>query len=178
MSKIVRRHFFSWQEEKEKAFLEKMAKDGYCLSGAETGKYIFNDCAPIDLIYEIDFRGKDFEVVEEYLQIYEDAGWHMVADKGGWFYFCKERSMDVNDLLFNDNTSMLEKYRRLLGYVGYLWAITIFYIFISVSFSVRQEAAMSVSATILLLLFAFIMPGLIFLRIWLKYHQLKSKISE
>lgn len=177
MSKIVKRYFFSWQEEKEKAFLEKMAKEGYRLSGAELSKYKFNACPPADLIYEIDFKGEDFEDVDEYLQIHQDAGWLMVADKGGWFYFCKERSEDMNNNLFNDNTSKLQKYRRLLGYVGSLWCLTVYFIWFTIGF-VRKEAVMSELAMNLVLLSAFIIPGILFFRIWLKYHHLKSKISE
>lgn len=178
MSKIIWRYFFAWQEEKEKAFLENMAKDGYFLTETNTGKYIFNKSEPADVVYEIDFMGQDFEDVAEYLQIYEDAGWQMVADKGSWFYFCRERSKDMNNSLFNDNTSKLEKYRRLLGYMASLWLITVFFIFISISFSVRQEAALSSVTMTLLILSAFVIPGLFLVRIWLKYQQMKSKIKE
>lgn len=110
----VRKVLFAWQEKKEQKFLEEMAMKGYKLADVGFFRYTFEETEPCELIYQFDFKGLKQDDLDEYLQLYEDAGWEHVTRFGSWYYFCrkKEEAMDMS--LFNDNTSKKEKYKRLI----------------------------------------------------------------
>jgi len=70
---------------------------------------------PKKLIYQFDFKGIDKIKKEEYLQIYEDAGWRFISKFGSWYYFAREWSEEESELsLFSNNESKRAKYRQLL----------------------------------------------------------------
>lgn len=110
---VKRKFYFAWHEPQEKAFLENMAKEGLKLVKLKLFKYYFETITPENRIYEADFRSFDKITEEEYLQLYEDAGWEYNAKYGGWYYFSKVEDGGV-ETLFNDQTSKQEKYKRLL----------------------------------------------------------------
>lgn len=115
MIKTVRKWFWAWNDDKEEKFLEKMAEDGYKLIDVQLGKYIFEENEKSTVRYQLDFKGMGGIKEEEYLQIFEDAGWEFVDRLGSWYYFRKaynEESPDIS--IFNDNGSRLEKYRRII----------------------------------------------------------------
>lgn len=115
MKRVVRKLFFAWNEEKEKLFLEEMALKGYRLVKVQLGKYTFVEDKPKRLIYQFDFRSLNKMSEEEYLQIYEDAGWNFVFRFGGWYYFSREGNEEKIDLsIFSNNESKRAKYRRLI----------------------------------------------------------------
>lgn len=115
MSLTIRKWFFAWGEEKEQAFLEDMARKGYKLVDVGIGKYTFDTMEePKELIYQFDFKGLKQDDIDEYLQLHEDDGWEMVSTLGSWYYFCKEKTDELDLGLFNDNASKKEKYKRLL----------------------------------------------------------------
>ena len=115
MKKVVRKIFFAWNEDKEREFLEEMALKGYRLVKVQFGKYTFAEDKAKKLIYQFDFRGFDKMSEQEYLQIYEDAGWSFISRIGGWYYFSREWNPEGLDLsLFNNNQSKRVKYKRLI----------------------------------------------------------------
>jgi hypothetical protein len=80
----------------------------------------------------MDFRGFDRKISEdEYLQLYEDAGWTLAGRLGGWYYFCQESSEDVDLLIFNDNASKALIYKRILAFL-LLTGFPLYYQFIFV----------------------------------------------
>ena len=115
MKKTVRKWFWVWQEDKERKFLEEMASKGFRLVDVGFGTYEFEEAEPENLIYQFDFRGIDKIKEDEYLQIYEDAGWRFVSRFGRWYYFAKERGDEESvPAIFSDNESKRARYRRLL----------------------------------------------------------------
>ena len=115
MTKTVKKWYWVWQMDAEKEFLEQMAADGYGLCAVRLGKYVFEKQTPQKLIYQMDFRGLGGKIPEEeYLQLYQDAGWTLAAHMGGWYYFCREYEEGADLSLFNDNESKSKLYRRLL----------------------------------------------------------------
>lgn len=114
--KTVKKTFFVWGEQKEKAFLEKMAKDGYKLVKVKFNKYYFDDDSPKDVVYQFDFKGIENKISEdEYLSFYEDTGWTLNANYGGWYYFSKEiEEGKPIPTIYSDNSTKKQKYRRLL----------------------------------------------------------------
>ena len=116
--KRISRWFWVWNMEEEKAFLEEKAREGLVLKSVSIGGYLFEESQPMDLIYQMDFKGLDQKISEdEYLQLYEDAGWDLAGKLGGWYYFSQESREDIDLLIFNDNASKALIYRRLLGFL-------------------------------------------------------------
>ena len=115
MDRVDKKLFFVWNEDKEKKYLEEMALDGYQLVEVGFGKYSFKKIERKSLIYDFDFKGFDSITEDEYLQIFEDAGWQMVAQFGGWYYFAYEAGKeDIDISIFNNNASRKRKYGKLL----------------------------------------------------------------
>jgi hypothetical protein len=115
MIKKIRKWFWAWNDDKEEKFLEKMAADGYKLIDVQLGKYTFEETEKSTVRYQLDFKGMGGIKEEEYLQIFEDAGWECVDRLGSWYYFRKAYNEETPDIsIFNDNGSRLEKYKRII----------------------------------------------------------------
>ncbi len=117
MSLVVKKQFFAWNEDAEKAFLEDMALKGYRLSQVQLGKYTFEEDTPKKVVYQFDFNALHGNQEAEYLQMYEDAGWKCMFRYASWYYFAKEitdQTKDIDLSIFSDNRSKMAKYRRLI----------------------------------------------------------------
>lgn len=116
--KIVKKLFFVWGEQKEKVFLEEMAKDGYRLMKVRFGKYYFEEDSSKDVVYQFDYKGLSKIDEKEYLSFYIDTGWTLACQYGGWYYFYQEvvEGQEV-PTIYSDNHSMKTRYRRLLFFL-------------------------------------------------------------
>jgi hypothetical protein len=114
--KVVKKMYFVWNMDKEKAFLEEMAQAGYMLVKVSFGKYYFEACEPEKVSFNFDFKGLDRMTVDEFLGIYEDAGWEMVCNFGMWYYFAKKGEAG-HDAIFNNNDSKASRFRRILFFL-------------------------------------------------------------
>ena len=119
MIKTVKKWFWAWNDDKEEIFLEDMAAMGFELISVGLGRYKFEEGKPKKIKYQLDFKGLTKMSEQEYLQIYEDAGWKNAHRLGSWYYFSKEyEEGDSPDIsIFSDNKSRLEKYRRLIFFM-------------------------------------------------------------
>lgn len=118
MKKVVKKLFFVWNDDKEKLFLEQMAKVGYKLTQVKLGKYIFEQDTPRNVVYQFDFKGIDKIPEDEYLSFYEDTNWNYSCKYGGWYYFWKEIAQnDTAPSIYSNNESKKAKYKRLLGFL-------------------------------------------------------------
>jgi hypothetical protein len=114
----IKKWFWVWNQEQEKKFLEEKAKEGLMLSSVGLGAYYFEESEPTKTVYQMDFRGLGQKISEEeYLQIYEDAGWRLVSKFGGWYYFSQDWKEGIDLSIFNDNSSKAEVYKRILGFL-------------------------------------------------------------
>jgi len=117
--RVVNKWFWVWNMEEEKKFLEDMAKEGYILTRVGFGKYYFNETEKQDLIYQADFKGLNTRISEgEYLQMYEDSGWELASNFGGWYYFCRSANDAIDLSIFNDNESKAGVYKRLIIFLA------------------------------------------------------------
>lgn len=116
--KKINKWFWVWNLEKEKQFLEEKAREGLILKGVNLGSYYFEETNPQKLVYQMDFKGFDQKISEdEYIQLYEDAGWNFVARLGSWYYFCQEANEGIDLSIFNDNASKAAVYKRILVFL-------------------------------------------------------------
>jgi len=116
--------FWTWQDEAEENWLQKMSRRGYHLSSVGLpGFYTFSVAEPRNYVYRLDyqwFRKKD---KAEYLQLFQDAGWEHIGEMSAWQYFRKEvKSTETNEI-FTDVESKIAKYRRVLTYLGFFYFI-------------------------------------------------------
>ncbi len=115
MSKTIRKVFFVWQSDKEKIWLEDMAKLGYILKSLKLFKYEFDKCEPQDLVYQFDFQIIGKKAIPEYLEMFQD--WILADSFGGWYYFYKKRENNEKDEIYNDNESKRQMFNRILGFL-------------------------------------------------------------
>jgi hypothetical protein len=179
--KTIKKWFWVWQQDEEKKYLEQQALAGLRLSKIGFNKYFFSEAAPEELVYEMDFRGLNNKIKEdEYLQLYEDAGWQLAAKYGSWYYFYQEKANNTQSSIFNDNKSKGAVYKRLLVFlliIGFpLYYQTIF-LFPNLPLAETTYPnfyfffRIVVSIFVILHLFALI-------RIFLLYKKTKENIKE
>ena len=179
--KIIRKMFWSLDNDKEIAFLEDWAKRGYRLVSVSLGKYIFEPIPSTPLIYQMDFRGFD-QVIdkEEYKQLFIDDGWNVIESDTGWYYFFKPLENNANLSIFNNNESLLRSLKNklrflfLTGFPSYMAMILLFPVFRrsvdSASFWVDVITVLIIIITIIHLSFV--------IRILMKINRIKSSIHE
>ncbi|AIO18455.1 hypothetical protein KQ51_00575 [Candidatus Izimaplasma bacterium HR1] len=112
---IVKKVFFVWNSDKEKAWLESMARDGYILESLGLFKYIFRKSEPSDLVYEFDFQILNKKTEPDYLELFVD--WNFVGKFGAWYYFSKIREGNKKDLIYNDTRSKQQMIKKILAFL-------------------------------------------------------------
>jgi len=165
--------FWAWNDEKEEAWLEKMAGEGWHLGGLGLpGNYSFESGKPRKDVYRLDYiiDQKDYQ---NYLQLFNDAGWEHIGKMAGWQYFRKPYQGDLVPEIYTDNASKAQKYQRLLIFLIILLPV----LFISVTRPVSAGSSLfdfySILKTIMgffLIFYAYSM-----LRIFLRIKQLLKK---
>ena len=111
--KTVVKVFFAWQEEKEEKWLREMSREGWHLNRVGFFKYEFIKGKPINIIYKFGYRPFRSEKIDDYIMIFEEAGWEYIASFGGWYYFRTEADKDYSLELYSDNASKARKYNAL-----------------------------------------------------------------
>jgi len=109
--------FWAWQDDKEEVWLgEKSAQGLHLKYPGPFGQYIFEQGIPLKYAYRLDFVTKSRKN-DEYLRLFQDAGWEHVGQMGGWQYWRKEIQDGKVPEIFTDRESKVQKYQRLLGYL-------------------------------------------------------------
>lgn len=106
--------FFAWDDEKEEAWLHEMALNGWKLVTITfPGFYTFEEASPANTVYRLDFNS-DSRNYPAYLRLFEDSGWEHVLAYGSWHYFRITTPYGEAPEIFNDNTSKIAKYQRVM----------------------------------------------------------------
>jgi hypothetical protein len=112
-TRAIWKWFWTWQDEQEENWLASMARQGWHLKSIGfPGIYTFESGDPRDDVYRLDYlkERKDFD---QYLQLFQDAGWEHVADYNFWLYFRTRNAGATPPEIFTDTTSKILKYRRI-----------------------------------------------------------------
>lgn len=112
--KKIFKFIFAWQDEKEEEWLREMNLKGWKFKKFSWFRYTFEKTEPKDVIYRLDYKSTTNKDIDEYLQIYEDAGWEHVDEFFGWNYFRTDAKDCVYPEIFSDNASKVQKYKGLL----------------------------------------------------------------
>lgn len=106
--------FTIFQHEAEEEYLRYMHFSGWKLTGISfPGFYHFEECAPEDMVYQLDYNQNGTAHKREYVQIFADCGWEYMFDFVGYSYFRKPVSqMEGTEEIFCDDESRLEMMKR------------------------------------------------------------------
>ena len=117
MKKKVFKLFWAWQDEKENAWLERMGTEGWKLVGYHSGFYTFIQTEPKQYIYTSDYKSNGRKDIEEYIALFEDAGWEHAAEFLNWHYFRTEAEKARIPDIYSDAESKAEKFKGVLSVV-------------------------------------------------------------
>jgi len=117
--------FWAWQDEKEETWLQKKSQQGYHLVSVKPfGRYLFKLGDKTDYAYRLDYltNRKDRQ---NYLQLFQDAGWEHVGEVTGWQYFRKHVEAGESPEIYTDVESKVTKYKIFIAYFGIIDIIMI-----------------------------------------------------
>jgi len=163
--------FWAWDDEKEEAYLRNMALDGWHFQAVTfPGYYTFEEGDPRNDFYRLDFLS-NYKDKENYLQLFEDAGWSHVGEYGSWQYFRKTAVEGEKLEIFTDNESKQKKYGRILLYL-------IIFLPIYITFLTRvNEASNTIYKIFTLVMFLFFLLYIyVMLMLIRRISQLKKKL--
>jgi len=111
--------FWAWQDEAEEDWLREMSNDGWHLVkiGFPT-VYTLKAGKAADYVYRLDYRSHYKMEKEDYLQLFRDSGWEYVEEMAGWHYFRHQARPGEELEIYTDAESKIEKYQRLLMFLG------------------------------------------------------------
>ncbi len=115
-TRTIRKWFFVWDFEKEEAWLNSMAMNGWVLDGVGFCSYRFVKCEPGEYFIRTEMRPFD----EDYVRFMEDTGARYVGRMMMWIYFRKKAEDGPFDLWsdIDSKVSHLNRIGRLLTVVG------------------------------------------------------------
>ena len=101
-----------FDKDKETAWLNEMAAQGYALTSFFAGTYTFEECSPGKYTYQVDFSDKLFQISEDYREFMRDNDIEIVQTWGFWV-FLRKRNADGPFLLYTDVDSSIEHYTKI-----------------------------------------------------------------
>ena len=99
-------------KDKETEWLNKMAEEGYAMTGFCAGFYQFEKCEPGKYVYQIDFGEKFFAVNENYREFMQETGVEIVQTWGYWIIL-RKLAKDGEFQLYTDVDSSIEHYTKI-----------------------------------------------------------------
>ena len=101
--------------EKEQDYLREMHNHGWKFKKVSGFcMYHFEECEPMDVVYQLDYNQEGIAHKEEYVQMFADCGWEYMQDYFGFSYFRKPVGiMNEDESIFCDDESRLEFMKRI-----------------------------------------------------------------
>ncbi len=116
MTQVVRKFRWFWDDADHaiERWLEDMARQGLHLKRIRCLRtlFIFERGEPADVKYRIDFQL--WRIDQNYLQLFQDAGWERVDELLGWQYWRAPAAKVRGAEIFTDVESMSRKYKYLI----------------------------------------------------------------
>jgi len=102
-----------FDKDKETAWLNEMATQGYAMTGYCAFFYTFEKCEPGKYTYQIDLGNKFFDVESSYREFMEENNVEIVCTWGYWVIL-RKLATDGNFELYTDVDSNIEHYSKIL----------------------------------------------------------------
>lgn len=122
----VNKLFWLWQDDAYEKWLQKMSYDGWHLAGVDYYpgiRFHFVRGESKDYVYKLDYKTTSDKDLGDYLDIFKNAGWEYICSDIAWKYFRKEAVSGVEDDIYSDNTSKIQKYRSLIKLIALTGAL-------------------------------------------------------
>lgn len=163
--------------EKEQDYLREMHNHGWkFMKVSGLCMYHFEECEPMDVIYQLDYNQEGIAHKEEYIQMFEDCGWEYMQDYVGFSYFRKPVGiMNEDESIFCDDESRLEFMKRI--FKGRLIPLLVVFFMVIIPQLIMQ---FRIGAYGLVLIFAILLILYLSIFIWYgkQYHDFKTRISK
>jgi hypothetical protein len=124
-TRTVVRIMMPWQDQREERWLAEQARSGWQLRAVHLLGYTLERVQPAEVAYRLDFLPRRGHDREEYLGLFQDAGWEYVGKRGFWQFFRKPVLDGVVPQIYTDPQSRIAMYRRVVGLLGMLLALMI-----------------------------------------------------
>jgi hypothetical protein len=132
-NQLKRTKFFPlWQEEKEMDWLSTMSRQGWHLKSKGYMTYWFEKGENTEYIYNIDYKLTADKDIDEYMSIYDDAGWEFVDSYTNWHYF---RTIKGSKTIYCDVESKKRRLKKILMLLLSLAGANVSIIFINLLIS-------------------------------------------
>ncbi|GAQ16469.1 hypothetical protein OPHB3_0392 [Oceanobacillus picturae] len=106
--------------EKEEQWLTAMSAKGLHMKKYKLGFYTFEEDKNKAFVYQIDFQRL---ATDDYIQLYEDAGWNYVDHSIGLFhYFRTDASNEAVPKIYSDYESVMETYKGMIRFYLIMFA--------------------------------------------------------
>ena len=102
-----------YNKDTETVWLNKMAAEGWALTGFFAGFYRFEECEKGEYTYQVDLGEQLFSVSSEYRELMEELGVEIVTLWGYWIIL-RKRTADGPFELYTDVESQIEHYTKIL----------------------------------------------------------------
>lgn len=163
--------------EKEQDYLREMHNHGWKFKKVSgLCMYHFEECEPMDVIYQLDYNQEGIAHKEEYIQMFEDCGWEYMQDYVGFSYFRKPVGiMNEDESIFCDDESRLEFMKRI--FKGRLIPLLVAFFMVIIPQLIMQ---FRIGAYGLVLIFGILLILYLSIFIWYgkQYHDFKTRISK
>jgi hypothetical protein len=161
--------FWAWQDEAEETWLRDMSRQGWHLSSVGIPTiYDFVSGEPEDLVYRLDYQSNPRLGKEEYLQLFNDAGWEHIGEMSGWQYFRQKAQIGEQQEIYTDAESKIGKYQQALVFAGILMLPLLVAL---INLRNPPYSAISMLRVFIILLFALYV--FVVIKILLRINQLK-----
>jgi hypothetical protein len=163
--------FWAWEDEKEEAYLREMALGGWHFKSVTfPGNYTFEKGEPRNDVYRLDFLA-NYKDKDNYLQLFEDAGWSHVGEYGSWQYFRKTAVGEETPEIFTDNDSKVKKYGRVMTFL-----IIFMPIYIVLLTRVNEASSVFYKIVTLVMFLVFLLYTYAMVMLMRRISQLKKKL--
>ncbi|MCY7825612.1 DUF2812 domain-containing protein [Bacillus spizizenii] len=133
----------AFSEEKDMKRLSDMACKGWVLDSFAFMGYKLRKAEPQNLIYSLDYRAVNDDSMDEYLDIFENAGWEQVCSEYTTHIFAAAPGTKP---IYSDRSTLIDKYKQSEYTLRY---ITLFMLCLTAAFTVIRSMLFSAEATVL-----------------------------
>ncbi|EAE8345727.1 DUF2812 domain-containing protein [Listeria monocytogenes] len=183
MEKKVVKFFTVDNMEKEEAYLNKMAQNGWFFQKYKSFKYHFEQGEPAKYSYTIDFKENEGDE-EAYKTLFEDAGWEPVFSypvlNGNWMYFRKAVAPGkTKEAIFTDETSLIQLYKKIRKRWTAFGAIVSLFLFVELLVVFQIEDNIGITTFIFITFLILIsLYGKMFFNLTRKINNLATRKSS
>ncbi|MGG1242146.1 DUF2812 domain-containing protein [Bacillus cabrialesii] len=133
----------AFSEEKDMKRLSDMASKGWVLDSFAFMGYKLRKAEPQNLIYSLDYRAVEDHNMDEYLDIFENAGWEHICSVYDTHIFA---AAPETKSIYSDRSTMIDKYKQSEFTLRY---ITLFMLCLTAAVTVLRNTFISGEASIL-----------------------------